>query len=135
MHYYKREIKAYLAATARLSFRQHGIYCLLIDACYDRERCPATLDEACDWLWISCEEERQDLSFLLDRFFDKDEEGYTHNRIMTDVEAYHAKAEVNKANGAKGGRPKKTQAVKKETQKDAGRELSAVGLNLNQMVY
>ncbi len=33
MHYYKRNIGDYARKAARLTFQQHGIYCLLIDAC------------------------------------------------------------------------------------------------------
>jgi hypothetical protein len=50
------------------------------------------------------------LSVLKD-FFIYTEKGYEHKRCNAEIANYHEKAEKNKANGNKGGRPKKTQSV------------------------
>lgn len=96
MHYYKRNIGDYHKKAGRLSILEHGTYTLLMDACYDRERFP-TLDEAIDWLWARSEEEIAAIKFVLDKFFELQEDGtYIQQRIKDELEAYHAMAETNK---------------------------------------
>ena len=56
MHYYERNIGDYHRKAGRLNILQHGVYNLLIDACYDRETFP-TLEEAIDWVWAASPEE------------------------------------------------------------------------------
>ena len=58
MHYYKRNIGDYAKKAGRLTILQHGVYNLLLDACYDREDFP-TLEEAVDWVWASTAEEKE----------------------------------------------------------------------------
>lgn len=96
MHYYKRNIGDYHKKAGRLSILEHGTYTLLMDACYDRERFP-TLDEAIDWLWARSEEEIEAIKFVLDKFFELQEDGtYIQQRIKEELDAYHAMAETNK---------------------------------------
>jgi uncharacterized protein YdaU (DUF1376 family) len=96
MHYYKRNLGDYAKKAARLTILQHGVYNLLIDACYDRERFP-TRAEAIDWVWASTPEEEQAVDFVLRKFFEMDPETgvYTQSRIAEEIAAYHAKAAVN----------------------------------------
>lgn len=97
MHYYKRNLGDYAKKAARLTILQHGVYNLLIDACYDRERFP-TRAEAIDWVWASTPEEEQAVDFVLRKFFELDAETgvYTQSRIAEEIAAYHAKAAINK---------------------------------------
>lgn len=95
MHYYKRNIGDYHKKAGRLSILEHGAYTLLMDACYDRERFP-TKDEAIDWLWARGEDEIKAIEFVLEKFFELQDDGtYVQNRIKEELSAYHAMAETN----------------------------------------
>lgn len=106
MHFYKKNLGDYAKKAGRLSILQHGVYNLLIDACYDRERFP-TRDEAVDWVWASTPEEVQAVDFVLAKFFTLTEGGtYTQNRIQQELEEYHQFCQEQAEKGKKGGRPK-----------------------------
>lgn len=147
MHYYKRNIGDYAKKAARLTLLQHGVYCQLIDACYDREKFPS-LEEAIDWLWASTSEEEEAVKFVLTKFFTLQNDGkYVQSRIQDEIQQYHGQCESNAINGKKGGRPKKsknkaekTQPVNSETQpvnseseiKPSGSEINPKPLTTNQ---
>lgn len=115
MHYYKRNIGDYAKKAARLTILQHGVYNLLIDACYDRERFP-TREEAIDWTWASTSEEAQAVDFVLRKFFTLDEKTgvYVQPRIAEEIAEYHEFCEGQIENGKKGGRPKKAKPLNKK---------------------
>lgn len=122
MNYYKRHIGDYHKKAGRLSIIQHGVYNLLIDACYDREKFP-TLEEAIDWCWASTDEEISAVEFVLKKFFINENGVFVQNRINDEIQEYYSKCDTNKQNGKKGGRPKgsknnlnKTQSVNLKTQ-------------------
>lgn len=115
MHYYKRNIGDYAKKAGRLTMLQHGAFTLLLDACYDRERFP-TKEEALEWTWACTEEETQSVLFVLSRFFEKIDGVFIQSRVAEELAIYQEKAETNKRNGMKGGRPKKTQSVSNKTQ-------------------
>lgn len=107
MHYYERNIGDYYRKAGRLNILQHGVYTLLIDACYDREKFP-TLEEAIDWVWAESDEEIEAVKFVLRKFFKLNEDGqYVQNHIEEDLTAYKAFLEKQSENGKKGGRPPK----------------------------
>lgn len=107
VHYYERNIGDYHRKAGRLNILQHGVYNLLIDACYDRERFPASVDEAVDWVWAESDEEIKAVEFVLKKFFKLNEEGfYVQNHIKEDLEAYKGFINKQTENGKKGGRPK-----------------------------
>lgn len=107
MHYYERNIGDYYRKAGRLNILQHGVYNLLIDACYDRETFP-TLEQAIEWVWAETEEEIEAVKLVLKRFFTCCENGiYTQNHIQEDLEKYKAFLAKQAENGKKGGRPKK----------------------------
>lgn len=114
MHYYKKNIGDYAKKAGRLSILQHGVYNLLIDSCYDRERFP-TLDDAIDWTWASTKEEVEAVEFVLKKFFEIDDSGvYVQGRIQEEINEYHEFCETQAENGKKGGRPKKKPEPTKE---------------------
>ena len=119
MHYYRRNIGDYYKKAGRLSILQHGIYTLLMDACYDRE-CFPSMEEAIDWTWANTPEEIQAVEFILKKFFSLDNGVYVQKKIKEELNNYANQKTKNSANGKRGGRPKK--AVKeldyktKETQ-------------------
>lgn len=107
MHYYERNIGDYYRKAGRLNILQHGVYNLLMDACYDRESFP-TLEEAIEWVWAESEEEIDAVKFVLKKFFKLNEDGvYIQNHIKEELEKYRAFLAKQAENGKKGGRPKK----------------------------
>ena len=119
MHYYKRNLGDYYKKAGRLSILQHGVFNLLMDACYDREQFP-TLDEAIEWVWASTSEEIEAVEFVLKRFFTLEDGVYVQKRIKEELADYANQKAINSANGKKGGRPKKepkdTDSEAKKTQ-------------------
>lgn len=118
MHYYYKNIGDYYKKAGRLSILQHGVYTLLIDACYDRE-CFPNLDEAIDWTWASTAKEKQAVKFILSKFFTPQEDGvYVHKTIKQDLDDYANRKAKGVANGRKGGRPKKVVAESSQKPKE-----------------
>jgi len=95
MHYYKRNIGEYAKKAGKLSLLQHGVYTLLIDACYDRERFP-TEDEAIDWVWAESEEEIAAVKYVLKKFFTLENGVFVQNRIAEELDAYQQTVNNNK---------------------------------------
>jgi uncharacterized protein YdaU (DUF1376 family) len=58
----------YHRKAGRLNILQHGVYNLLMDACYDREAFP-TEAQAIDWVWAETDEEIAAVKFVLKKFF------------------------------------------------------------------
>jgi len=111
MHYYKFNIADYRKDTGHLSTIEHGIYRQLIDWYYlDEQPIPLETQVVTRRLRLGSD----DLIFVqnvLADFFQKTAKGYVHKRIEFDIKEYHLQADKNKANGKRGGRPKKTQVV------------------------
>lgn len=95
MHYFKLNIGDYHKRAGRLTMMQHGVYNLLIQACYDREHFP-TREEAHDWLWTSTDEEIAAVDFVLRKLFTLKGDRYEHENIAEEIEAYKRRGEVNK---------------------------------------
>lgn len=106
MHYYEKKIGDYHRKAGRLNILQHGVYNLLMDACYDREAFPSEA-QAIDWVWAETDEEIAAVKFVLKKFFVMNEEGiYIQNHIQEDLIAYKAYITKQAENGKQGGRPK-----------------------------
>lgn len=108
MHYYKRNIGDYAAATGHLTLIEHGIYTLLMDWCYGNEH-PITTEKA---IRIARGNQTETES-VLSEFFIETENGWIHPRIQRELDAYHERSATNRENGKRGGRPTKTQSVSK----------------------
>lgn len=106
MHHYRKNIGDYHKKAGRLSILQHGVYNLIIDACYDRERFPSR-EEAIDWCWASTPEEINAVDFVLAKFFVFRDSVYVQTRIEEEILAYRAFCEEQAEKGKRGGRPKK----------------------------
>lgn len=126
MHYYERNIGDYHRKAGRLNILQHGVYNLLIDSCYDRERFP-TLEEAIDWVWAETEEEIEAVKFVLKKFFKLNDDGqYVQTHIEEDLNQYKGFLSKQSENGKKGGRPKGSGRQKTSNN---GNDLDITGLN------
>jgi len=110
VHYYKRNIGDYSKKAGRLSLLQHGVYTLLLDACYDRERFP-TRDEAIDWVWAGTPEEIQAVDFVLSKFFVLGDGVYRQNRVAEEIEEYRIFCKQQADKGKAGGRPKNPESL------------------------
>jgi uncharacterized protein YdaU (DUF1376 family) len=113
MNYYSRHIGDYHKKAARLSLLQHGIYALLMDAIYDRERFP-TKDEAIDWLWCSTQDELEALDFVLFKFFEEVDGVFIQQRIKDELDAYSEKCAKNKQIAIERETKRKQNSTKRE---------------------
>jgi len=110
MHYYQFNIADYRKDTAHLSIVEHGIYRQLLDLYYLEEK---PIPKETQWvirrLSLGSDSDILALNNVLSDFFKLENDGYHHARCDAEIAIYHANAEKNRANGKKGGRPKKTQ--------------------------
>lgn len=107
MHYYQFNIADYRKDTQHLTPIEHYIYRELIDWYYlDESPIPKKTQLVIRRLRLVTEN-NQDLINVLEEYFTETENGWVHGRIDQEIERYHNKAEVARANGNKGGRPKK----------------------------
>lgn len=109
MNFYKRFPADYAKKTARLTLAQHGAYTLLLDELYTSE---AGLPNDLDALYRICRamkrDEQEAVRTVVERFFPVAEDGLRHNeRATEELEAAAPALEAARANGKKGGRPKK----------------------------
>jgi uncharacterized protein YdaU (DUF1376 family) len=111
MHYYKFNIADYRKDTGHLSTIEHGIFRQLIDWYYlDEQPIPLETQVVSRRLRLGSDD-LISLDNVLSDFFQKTAKGYVHKRIEFEIREYHEQVEKNKANGKRGGRPKKTQSV------------------------
>lgn len=138
MHFYSFNIKDYRKDTAHLTPMEHYIYRFLMDWYYMDEE-PITLDEKTIMRRLSLrgEEHQELLSNVLEDFFTEEEDGYHHKRIDKEIAGYQRRAETNRKNGKKGGRPpkkkpKETQSVNLDNPKETEENQTLTQNNLNQ---
>lgn len=111
MHHYQFHIGDYRKDTTHLTPIEHYIYRSLIDWYYlDEQPIPKITHSVLRRLSLGLDSEKL-LQNVLQDFFFECENGWKHKRIDQDIAAYHAVCEVNKENGKRGGRPKKTHSV------------------------
>lgn len=101
MHYYQHNVGDYARDTSHLTIIEHGIYRLLLDWCYLNEK-PIPTERAMR-VGRGYPTETQS---VLSEFFKETPEGWEHGRVVKEIEKYHRKANSNRQNGMKGGRPK-----------------------------
>ena len=104
MHYYRFNIKTYQAATAHLKPMEDLAYRRLIDYYMDTEKpIEADLSRVARRLRTTV----QTLEIVLEEFFVLRADGWHNEFCDEEIISYHSKAEKNKENGKKGGRPPK----------------------------
>lgn len=106
MNFYKRHIGDYIKKAGHLTLLEHGIYARLMDVYYTNE---AGIPEskAARLIGARTKDELQALVNVLDEFFTLVDGLYTQGRCEEEIAGASAKAEKNRENGSKGGRPKK----------------------------
>jgi uncharacterized protein YdaU (DUF1376 family) len=103
MNFYPHHIGDYKAATAHLTNEEDLAYRRLLEMYYDTEK-PIPLET--QWVSRRLRLDTQVIQNVLNDFFIATEEGWRHTRCDAELAHYRAVAEKNRANGAKGGRPK-----------------------------
>jgi uncharacterized protein YdaU (DUF1376 family) len=104
MHYYAFNIRDYRADTAHLTNEEDLAYRRLIDLYYESE---AMIPLDTQWVAKRLRLDFQTVQTVLKDMFQETPDGWFHARCDKEIQIYHANAEKNRANGAKGGRPKK----------------------------
>lgn len=106
MHYYQFNIGDYIKNTLHLSLMEDLAYRRLLDLYYDSEQpIPNDIPRVARRLRL----EPQVVQTVLDEFFTLTDDGYKNHRADLEIASYHEYMAKQKANGSKGGRPKRTQ--------------------------
>lgn len=115
MNYYPHHIGDFNNATRHLTRIERSVYRDLIELYYDTEQpLPGDMKAICRKILAGSTDEREAVEQVLSEFFQLVDGVYRHERCDDVIAAYKAKAEKNKANGVKGGRPKKAEGEPKE---------------------
>lgn len=109
MNYYERYCGDYAKKTAQLSLMEHGAYTLLLDEYYSNETALPCDFEALFRICRAMKKEEQNaVRNVAEKFFPIGEDGMRHNaRADEMISRARPKMEAARANGAKGGRPRK----------------------------
>lgn len=106
MHYYKFNIKDWTRDTAHLTVEEEGVYRRLLDYYYETEKpIPNETQSVIRRLRLSGHEKAMEI--ILSEFFTLESDGYHQSCCDKLIASYQSKAETNRANGKKGGRPEK----------------------------
>ena len=115
MHYYQFNIGDYAAHTRHLSLLEDLAYRRLLDLYYSSEK-PLIIDTKKLARLLSMPSNEPEIKQVLEDFFILSVDGYIQNRVNEEIAKYHSKADSARANGKKGGRPKKPKGNPEETQ-------------------
>ena len=121
MHYYSRNIGDYHRDAGFLTPLQHGFYTLLMDWYFAQEK---PIPDAT--AHMIARGTREEVEQLLTMFFTRDGDVWRHKRIDKEIATYHARGDLSRQNGKKGGRPagspnKKTQTKPGSNPEKTGR--------------
>lgn len=106
MNFYKRFIGDIQAKTGGLTLAEFGAYDRLLDHYYSTEK-PIAVKEAHRICRAMTSGERAAVDAVLERFWTLTEEGYTQSKADEVIAKAQPLIEAARANGKKGGRPKK----------------------------
>lgn len=81
VNYYERHLGDYARDTGHLSVLEHGVYTLLLDAYYSRERpLPADARECCKLAHAASKPEKDAVAYILREFFVLGDDGYRQGK-------------------------------------------------------
>lgn len=103
MHYFQFNIGDYARSTRHLSNDEDLAYRRLLDMYYENEG-PIPLET--QWVARRIRMDSEIVEVVLNDMFKPTKEGWRHSRCDADIAEYHARAERNRLNGKRGGRPK-----------------------------
>jgi len=131
MNFYKRHIGDYLKDAGHLSLLEHGVYARLMDVYYTRES-GIPDDQACELLRAKTKTEISAVKKVLQNFFSLSDGIWIQKRCEDEIGNASAKAEKNRLNGQKGGRPQKNASnAESENNPDGYQEKNHVGSKNN----
>ncbi|MEN4918179.1 YdaU family protein [Achromobacter spanius] len=108
MNYYSHNIGDYAQATMHLSLVEDAIYSRLLRRYYAEEQpIVDNMQQVFRWVGARTEEEKEATAQILSEFFVLREGHWRNKRADVEIAAYHLKAETAKANGRRGGRPRR----------------------------
>lgn len=113
MNYYERHLGDYARATLHLSLLEHGVYSILLDRYYSTEQ-PIPAGQVYRVALARTRAERRAVDAVLQEFFYLDGDVWRHRRCDEEIGAARARMDASRANGAKGGRPRKEAAIQEE---------------------
>lgn len=110
MNFYKRYTGDYARDTVHLTMIEDGAYNRLIDFYYSTEK-PLPSDRKAVYRIARATDkaEQKAVDNVLSQFFQNESDGHHHKRIDAEIEKAKPKADANRENGKKGGRPSKKQ--------------------------
>lgn len=130
MNFYKRHIGDYIKDAAHLTLLEHGVYARLMDVYYTREA-GIPDGQAARLIGARSKDEQQAVQNVLVEFFHLTDGIWLQNRCEREIEEANAQADKNRANGKKGGRPKRTETEQKPSGFSVGSD-SETQKNLSQ---
>lgn len=133
MHYYQFNIGDYKSHTDHLTNIEDLGYRRLLDCLYLHEKPLPICTKNCARL-VRMNENAQEIKGVLEEFFTLTENGWAHKRAMEEICEFQHKQDVARANGKKGGRPKKaekTQLVNLGNQQESELQTKHKTLNIN----
>lgn len=113
MNYYERHLGDYARATLHLSLLEHGVYSILLDRYYSTEQ-PIPARQVYRVALARTRTEKRAVDAVLQEFFYLDGDVWRHRRCDEEIGAARARMDASRANGAKGGRPRKEAAIQEE---------------------
>ena len=116
MHFYQHHIGDFNNATRHLSIIERAIYRDLLDMYYEQESAidATDLNKLERRLLIRSTEEKQALEFVLDEFFEKQDDFYFNNRCESEIKQYQDKLETAIKAGKASGEARRKKANKKQ---------------------
>lgn len=92
MNYYERHLGDYARDTGHLSLLEHGVYTLLLDAYYSREKpLPADPRECCKLARAVSKADKAAVAYILREFFTESPEGYRQARADAEIARFKEK--------------------------------------------
>lgn len=113
MNFWKRYPADYRKKTSRLNLAMHGAYTLLLDEVYTTEApLPADIGELYRICTAMTKDERAAVDTVAARYFPVGDDGMRHNeRAIEELDEAAPAVAAARANGKKGGRPKKPKGL------------------------
>lgn len=106
MNFYPRFPAHYVAKTLHLTMEQDGAYSRLLDWCYMNER-PIPDEQRYAIARATKLSEKRAVNFVIREFFSLTSSGWENERVSYEIERARPAIDAAKANGRKGGRPRK----------------------------
>jgi uncharacterized protein YdaU (DUF1376 family) len=120
INYYKRHLGDYARKTRHLSILEHGVYNLILDAYYDRER-PLSETEAIRFSGARTDEELRAVKNVLSEFFIEENGVFSQTHADEHIAEFHKRQKTNRKLGAIGG--------KRNAKRIASKSLSEIEAN------